>query len=88
MGQRRRRAGGVSGLRRTGELHLERSHSASTANQIGDLWSFSYQNASVRRAKRDFIRDDFLLPDSWQGEDLFCAQGVGYSTPQNPRAIG
>jgi hypothetical protein len=37
------------------------------------------ESARVYRAKRVRTRNDiFLLPDTWQGGDLFHAQGVGY----------
>lgn len=59
---------------------LEQPHSVPTAKQMGDLWELLLNDsARVYRAKGICTRDDiFLRPDSWQGEDLFRAQGVGY----------
>lgn len=59
---------------------LEQPHSVSAAKQMGELWELLLNDsARVYRAKRICTRDDiFLQPDSWQGEDLFRAQGVGY----------
>jgi hypothetical protein len=59
---------------------LEQPHSASIGKQMGELWEvLPNESARVHRAKCICTRADILLlPDSWQGEDLFRAQGVGY----------
>ncbi len=59
---------------------LDHPHCKKTANEMGDLWEVLLnQSARVHRVKIDFINTEvFLLPDSWQGEDLFGAQGVRY----------
>jgi hypothetical protein len=58
---------------------LEQPHSTAAAQAMGELWELVLNpSARVYRAKRICTREDiFLLPDSWQGEDLFKAQGVG-----------
>ncbi len=60
---------------------LGRHHSATTAKQIGQLWELTLnESALIHRAKRIGAEDDiYLLTDSWQGEDLFRAQGVLYN---------
>ena len=60
---------------------LGQPHSAAIARQIGQLWELSLNaSAMVRRIKRTGAEDDiYLLTDSWQGEDLFRAQGVLYN---------
>jgi hypothetical protein len=59
---------------------LEQPHSGITAKQMGELWELlTNESARVHRAKRICTREDiYLLTNSWQGEDLFRAQGVGY----------
>jgi hypothetical protein len=59
---------------------LDESHCAATAKEMGDLWEVLLnQSARIHRVEIDFITSEiFLLPDSWQGEDLFGAQGVRY----------
>lgn len=59
---------------------LEKPHSALVAKQMGDLWELLLnESARVYGAKSVCTSDDiFLLSDSWQGEDLFRARGVGY----------
>ncbi len=60
---------------------LEHPHSASTAEQMGDLWELLLnETARAHRATSVRRRTDIsLLLDTWQGEDLFRAQGVGYA---------
>lgn len=54
---------------------LGHRHSAVDSEQMGVLWELLLtENARVYRARDDI----YLLMDSWQGEDLFHAQGVGY----------
>jgi len=63
-----------------GNYILEQPHSAATAQAMGELWELVLNpSARVFRAKRICTHEDiYLQPDSWQGEDLFKAQGVGY----------
>jgi hypothetical protein len=59
---------------------LDHPHSEDTARQMGELWELVLnESARVYRAKKICASADiFLLVNSWQGEDLFHAQGVGY----------
>jgi hypothetical protein len=59
---------------------LGKPHSAEIAAEMGELWEVLLdETAKVSRAQRICTREDIhLLIDSWQGEDLFRAEGVGY----------
>jgi len=59
---------------------LGQPHSTDVSTQLGDLWELILNNsARVKSDKEICVRKDIhLLADTWEGEDLFRARGVGY----------
>ena len=58
---------------------LGKRHNAAAAEQMGELWEVLLgETARVHRVGSTGACDIYLLTDSWRGEDLFHAQGVGY----------
>jgi hypothetical protein len=54
---------------------LTRPHSNEISAKVGDLWEVLLKtSASVKREQGSIS----LICDSWQGEDIFHANGVGY----------
>ena len=58
---------------------LGRRHSPAVAAQLGDLWELLLtEGARIQRDDPEEALDDvMLLADSWRGDDLFRAEGVG-----------
>jgi len=59
---------------------LGKSHSKDISEQVGDLWELALNGSAwVQREKEVCGRNDIhLLAETWNGEDLFRARGVGY----------
>jgi hypothetical protein len=59
---------------------LGQRHSPETSEEMDELWELMLnESARVHRDKKICTREDILLlTQTWEGEDIFRARGVGY----------